>query len=167
MIARYEKIPVWQTALSAAVSLALATVMLSRPLTGKAPSAAGGAEFDITTTINAEGRYVDSIDLPFITDERVIGTWRSVAFVDSPAKFDPAKTRDDLYLKGLSFMPDGSTDRAFRWTKDYVLHRGDKTAARYDLVTLSSGTYMFLEWKSGDYTIRHKQPKFYVLRKTS
>lgn len=167
MIAKYEKSPVWQTVFSAAVCLTLATMLLSRPLTGQAPMTAGGADSRITTTTNAQGRYEDSIDLPFVTDERVLGTWRSVAFVDSPEKFNPAKTKDNLYLKELSFRPDGTTNHAFRWTKDYVLHRGDKTAARYDLVTLDSGTYMFLEWKSGDYTIRHMQPKFYVLRKTS
>lgn len=169
MIAKYEKIPVWQTVLSAGVCLALATVLLSRPLTGKAfPASAGGEEaVQIVTTTNAKGHLEDSVDLPFVLDQRVIGTWRSVAFVESPDKFDPSRQVDNLYLKELAFHTDGSTNLAFNWTKDYVLHRSDKTAARYDLVTLSSGTYMFLEWKSGDYTIRHKQPKFYVLRKTS
>jgi hypothetical protein len=32
---------------------------------------------------------------------------------------------------------------------------------------MEGSTYMFFEWKSGDYTIRHRKPSYYVLKKVS
>ena len=46
-----------------------------------------------------------------------------------------------------------------------MIHRGDKTAAKYEIKKIGDNEYLFLEWKSGDYTIRHMKPKYYVLKK--
>jgi hypothetical protein len=50
-------------------------------------------------------------------------------------------------------------------TKGLVLSSSLKTASRYILKELDGSTYMFFEWKSGDYTLRGMKPKYYVLKK--
>ena len=113
-------------------------------------------------------RIVDNIDLPFVNDPAVIGKWTSVDFVKEPSLFTVgAKNfKGDLYLKELTFLPDGKTAKSWwTWTKGVVMHSGDKTASAYEIKEISGRKYMFFEWKSGDYTILHQKPKYYVLKK--
>ena len=127
-------------------------------------------------TAELDGRLVDNIDLPFDGDPAVLGEWRSVDFVAEPGDFVPGAKRfgGELYLGGFNFFHGGAMGVLpnapasapwFRWTKGVVTHRGDKTASRYLIKELKGATYMFFEWKSGDYTIRHRAPEYYVLKK--
>jgi bla regulator protein BlaR1 len=127
-------------------------------------------------TTEENGRLVDDINLPFADDPAVIGEWRSVDFVMDPAAFTPGakKFRGELYLGGFKFFAGGkmavlpnAPDSApwFNWTKGIVTHNGDRTASRYTLKRLKGETYMFFEWKSGDYSLRHQKPRYYVLKK--
>lgn len=112
----------------------------------------------------------DKIDLPFVNDPGVIGNWTSVDFVETPEKFSAGRRawQGDLFLKELVFLPDGKSPNGWlTWTKGAVLHHGDKTASRYEIRKIGGAEYMFFEWKSGDYTIRHRPPQYYVLKKTS
>ena len=113
----------------------------------------------------------DNINLPFVDDPQVIGEWESVDFVADPADFNPAQTRwqGKLYLTGLSFLQGGKTGQPWwTWTKGVVIHRGDKTASRYEIRELNGKSYLFFEWKSGDVTISGMKPHYYVLaRKVS
>jgi len=122
---------------------------------------------DAAITTITKGPIVDKIDLPFVNDPAVIGTWKSVDFVDMPSQFNPGKKNfeGDLYLKDLTFLGDGKTRGVWTWTKGVVIHSGDKTAAKYEIKKIGDKEYLFLEWKSGDYTIRHMKPKYYVLKK--
>jgi bla regulator protein BlaR1 len=132
-------------------------------------------EIKINTT-EVNGRLVDDINLPFADDPAVLGTWLSVDFVAEPEDFTPGikQFQDDLYLGGFTFLPKGAMGVIpfapksapwFRWTKGVVTHNGDKTASRYILKDIKGVKYMFFEWKSGDYTIRHQKPQYYVLKK--
>ena len=128
------------------------------------------ADIPPTSTINEQGRIVDKIDYPFVNDPQVIGTWKSVDFVDEMNQFNPVRKswKGDLYLKELVLLPDGKTFKPWwTWTKGLVFHSGDKTASKYLLKETGGSTYMFFEWKSGDYTIRHEKPAYYVLKKAS
>jgi len=110
----------------------------------------------------------DKIDLPFVNDKEALGTWTSVDFVENKADFNPAKKswQGGLYLKELVFLPDGKSPNGWlTWTKGAVLHHGDKTASAYEIKEIGGAKYMFFEWKSGDYTIRHRKPQYYVLKK--
>jgi bla regulator protein BlaR1 len=112
----------------------------------------------------------DNINLPFVNDTDVLGNWQSVDFVETPEAFNPHKkfVRDELFLKELVFLPNGkSLDGWQTWTKGVVIHRNNKTASRYTIKDIAGGKYMFFEWKSGDYTIRHRKPQYYVLKKIS
>ena len=115
-----------------------------------------------------ERRQVDNIVLPFIDDPEVIGTWESVDFVDKISDFNPHNRRfkGQLYLKELSFLENGKTAMPFwTWTKGKVIHSDDKTAADYFILKIDGESYLFFEWKSGDYVIRHMKPSYYVLKK--
>ncbi|MBU2530426.1 MAG: hypothetical protein KKD35_05245 [Elusimicrobia bacterium] len=116
----------------------------------------------------SEKRTVDNIDLPFINDPAVIGKWITVDFVKEPSlfKIGVKSFKGDLYLKELTFLPDGKTTKSWwTWTKGVLIHSGDKTASVYKIKEINKNEYMFLEWKSGDYTIRHKKPEYYILKK--
>jgi beta-lactamase regulating signal transducer with metallopeptidase domain len=131
------------------------------------------ADIPETSYINEEGHIVDKIDYPFVNDPQLIGTWKSVDFVGEMEEFEPGQTQwgggeGDLYLKGLIFKPDGKTFKPWwTWTKGLIFHSGDKTASKYVIKKIEGSTYMFYEWKSGDYTIRHRKPAYYVLKKVS
>jgi beta-lactamase regulating signal transducer with metallopeptidase domain len=123
-----------------------------------------------TSTINDQGRIVDKIDWPFVNDSRLIGTWKSVDFVREMEQFRAGEKqwKGDLYLKELIFLPNGETFKPWwTWTKGLVFHSGSKTASKYNIKDIEDATYMFFEWKSGDYTIRHMKPFYYVLKKVS
>jgi len=132
-------------------------------------------EVKINTT-EIDGRLVDDINLPFVNDPAVLGEWYSVDFVREPEDFVPAykSFQGDLYLGGFKFRPEGAMAVMpfapggapwFRWTKGIVTHSGDRTAARYIIREIKGATYMFFEWKSGDYTRSHMKPQYYVLKK--
>lgn len=122
-----------------------------------------------TTEVN--GRLVDDTALPFVDDPAVIGEWHSVDFVREPGDFVPGarKFRGELYLESLTFLPGGRTAVPwFGWTRGVVMHLGgDHTASRYIIKEMNGAVYMFFEWKSGDYIIRHKKPEYYVLKKAA
>jgi bla regulator protein BlaR1 len=116
-----------------------------------------------------KGRIVDEIDYPFVNDPELIGKWMSVDFVKEIDDFNPnAKHyRGRQYLKELLILENGRTASpwTWTWTKGLIIHPADKTAAKYHIKEIDGSTYMFFEWKSGDYTIRRIKPKYYVLRK--
>jgi bla regulator protein BlaR1 len=131
------------------------------------------ADIPPTSYINEEGRIVDKTDWPFVNDPQLIGTWESVDFVGEMEGFKAGEKQwkgrgGELYLKGLIFKPNGKTFKPWwTWTKGLVFHSGDKTASKYTIKHIEGSTYMFYEWKSGDYTIRHRKPAYYVLKKVS
>lgn len=138
------------------------------PSTNKVSSTERPSFIPATSVIEPDGRIVDKIDLPFVNDPAVLGTWKSVDLVTEPDQFKPGQRhwKDDLFLKGLSFLPDGKTGVPwYYWTKGTVCHPGDKTASAYTLKDIDGTTYMFFEWKSGDYVLRHAKPIYYVLKK--
>lgn len=103
----------------------------------------------------------------FEPDERVPGRWVAVDFVRNIDDFAPNERywKDDLYLKGLTFHKNGTTSGPWTWTQNVLIHPGDHTSARYVIKEIQGGTYLFMEWISGDVTIRREQPWYYVLKK--
>lgn len=123
-------------------------------------------------------RTTDNIDYPFVDDQRVIGKWQSVDFVESIGKFDPDKRAfpdDDFYLSEFAFIKGGDMLIGFEggklapasptWTRGLILDKQDRTASKYEIKEIEGQTYMFFEWKSGDYRFRGLAPKYYVMRK--
>lgn len=121
--------------------------------------------FNKTKAVN-----IDKIDYSFVNDPNIIGRWQSVDFVTNIEDFkvDNKNFNGDLFLKELNFTTDGKVSKTvFTWTKDHILNPADKTDSKYVIKDIEGSTYMFFEWKSGDYTLRGRKPDYYVLKKVS
>lgn len=112
----------------------------------------------------------DNIDMPFVCDDRVIGKWRSVGFVDKIENFSPDEHRDDLYLEAIEFYPDGKAIQKYmdcewqdRWTDGLLLSLHRTTAAAYEIREINGTEYLFVEWKMGNYIYGGMKPDIYVL----
>jgi uncharacterized membrane protein len=122
-------------------------------------------------------RIEDNIDAPFADDPEVVGKWTSVDFVDSIDEFNPTVKRwmgGELFLHELVFYANGKLTAknekvkrgyTLKWTKGIIISSHEKTASKYHIKEIDGEKYMFYEWKSGDYTIRHQKPSYYVLKK--
>ena len=55
----------------------------------------------------------DNIDLPFVSDEKLIGKWESVAFVSEKEDFSPKNKHYDLYLRTIEVFPDGRSIQTY------------------------------------------------------
>ncbi len=136
--------------------------------------------------LSTENRIVDKIDYPFINDEDFIGKWEVVDFVGNIENFTPGikSWRGGDYLKSITVLPDGKMKHPIAtevgesdipegpvawltWTKGYIIHHGNTTASAYTIKAIDGETYMFQEWKSGDYTIRGQKPLYYVYKKAN
>lgn len=113
---------------------------------------------------------VDKIDYAFVKDSNIVGEWKSLDFVKNIEEFkvNTKQFTGDLYVKDISFTEDGKVPRTvFTWTKDHIINDVDKTDSSYVIKDIDGTTYMFFQWKSGDYTIRGMEPYYYVLQKVS
>ena len=119
----------------------------------------------------------DNINLSFVPDDRVIGTWTAVDYVENPDWFDPARHREqDLFYSNLVFRERGICYRSLnninggrtmmlKYTKGYVINREERTAEMYEIRTINGSMYLLVEHKSGDYIYGGRNPYVYVYRK--
>lgn len=123
----------------------------------------------------------DNIDYEFVNNPEMLGIWKSVDFVNRMDDFEPGKQQyqDDLevglFVKELNiqengeiafkFIDDTTSSKVPSWTGDLILNHKSKTASKCTIKEIDGETYMFFEWKSGDYRNRGMKPKYYVLQK--
>ncbi len=122
--------------------------------------------------VPADARWEDDTDLPFVADDAVLGRWVVRDYCHAPEQFRPERQNRplvDLHLRALDFAPDGtvvqetkSGSRPLRWTRGTLLCPAAKTAPAYAIRTIEGKEYLFVEWKSGDYT-RSGKISWYVL----
>lgn len=108
----------------------------------------------------------DNIDLPFVGDEKVLGTWQNIDWVkvNEYNDYKPKISRKKYWLQKLTFLPNGNcianynngTSKPTHWTKDYILSKEMRVASKYEIKTFYGEDYLFLEWKSGDYVYAGK-----------
>jgi len=124
-------------------------------------------------------RIFDNTDLPFILDEEVLGKWNVCDFVPHIEMHNPDKpnwSMEDVYWKIVEFRSDGSCTIVYgngkryespsvTWTKGYVHSHMTKCAERYVIRRKKGCDYLFIQWKSGDYTFGKREPKYYVFRR--
>lgn len=128
-----------------------------------------------------ESKIEDKIDYPFINDSEAVGKWEVVDFVEKIDNFKPGEKqwKGDDFLRSMTVLQDGkmapfeikgresnakSPLTCVTWTKGYILDSQDKTASQYTIKEINGTKYMFMEWKSGDYTLRGMIPWYYVLK---
>jgi hypothetical protein len=117
---------------------------------------------------------VDHPDKTFVNDPEVIGTWGVVDFVDDYTGYDPDDPQwpDANTWSGLKFEADGVLQEQYnggnwysgrKWTKGIVI--GESQASEYVIQNHPQGSYLFVQWKSGDYSARGRKPSYYVFKK--
>lgn len=122
-------------------------------------------------------RY-DDTDMPYVADLRVMGLWRSCAFVYDKKDFSPErKNTGELFWQTLRLCEDGEVHSSFsnksvissrnmqEWTKGYILRKWTKSALSYELRRISGAEYLFVEWKSGDYIYGGMDTNYYVFER--
>lgn len=114
------------------------------------------------------------IDLPFVSDEKIIGKWTAHGFCLTKEQFTTEKEPlEDLYWKNVEFLPDGHCisdyadwhiegDELQTWTKGYLLRKWNSCACAYELKTVDGIDYLIIEWKSGDYRWGGFDTNYYV-----
>lgn len=122
-------------------------------------------------------RIEDKLDYPFVDDPQLLGTWEAVDAVDTIDDFETGIINwpQDLYLRQVNVAANGAlsqltadgsnSEGSLTWTSGLILDEQHKTASKYEIKDLKGDTYLFLEWKNGDYSFRGMQPKYYVLKK--
>ena len=112
-----------------------------------------------------------SLSVSPLESEKIVGQWVAIDFVRDIADFEPDRQhfRDELYLSNLIFEEDGDITGKpwWNWVDGVLIHSGDDTASHYYIKEIDDVEYMFLEWKSGDYSIRGMEPKFYVFERNT
>ena len=116
----------------------------------------------------------DNIDLPFADDRDILGIWEVKGLCRNIEAFDPSKApRADLFFKQIVFKENGEVISVYgdktisgahmqTWTKGFVLRKWNHTACAYQLCQIDGVEYLFVEWKSGDYTYGGLEPQYYV-----
>ncbi len=119
----------------------------------------------------------DDTNIDFILDEKLVGFWHAVDFVHNILEFNPnhVQFRGELYLQKMSFWPDGNVHinylgndfvKQTRFTKDYIIDFClPNTLSKYIINEIDGRTYLFIEWKSGDYVYGGVVNGYYVLLK--
>ena len=121
-----------------------------------------------------DGRIYDSMDYNFIPDTEAIGTWNAVDFVQNIDDFKAGQTQwgdTNFFWLSIAFSDGGKATSTFdggavvtnKWTKGYII-QGDVIPA-YTIKNIDGSYYMFIQWKSGDYSIRGMKPCYYVFKK--
>jgi len=112
---------------------------------------------------------VSAVQRTFVNEPELVGKWVSVDLVKDANEFKPGQRqwRGDLFLKDIEFNPDGTTTLGWNWTKGWITDGGSDVKAQYEIRDFNGTAYLFLPWLSGDVTIRHQKPEYYVLRKVS
>lgn len=118
----------------------------------------------------------DNTNIPFVTDERVIGFWDCVDYVHNFDEFEVGKKfwSEDLLLTKYVFENDGklfvgynNNDMLYpiNWSKGVVINKRVNTVSEYTIKEINDETIMFVEWKSGDYTFGGEVYGYYVFKK--
>lgn len=129
---------------------------------------------------------VDEIPNIPADDKNVVGSWSVCDLVRSTDSFDPQNMcsfipYDALYWRNAEFLSDGAmintfknyeeteshTDPAhiWRWINGYVICNPRNTASKYIIQKHNDIEYLFIQWKSGDYSFGGEEPFWYVFKR--
>lgn len=117
----------------------------------------------------------DNVDYTFEIDEDVIGTYEAISYVDDIDLNFKLTNKETLYLNKIIFIKDGTliyetidgkVINDLHWTKGRVIDNVyDFTSSMYKIIHKDDQTYLFFEWKNGDYIYGKRKPKYYVFLK--
>ena len=103
-----------------------------------------------------------------LPNESPHGSWTTVDFVENIEDFDPYRRQHQgrFAFTYLSFYRRGRTSSfLYRWGDGQIFYVKNKMKGKYCIKQIGSRKYLFMEWISGDVTIRGQKPWYYVLMK--
>ena len=123
-----------------------------------------------------EIRKKDNIDLPFISDDEILGKWTVHDFyVNKPKDYDPAEinwNKDDLFCLSFEFLPGGECihttkqhESRLKWTKGFIINKSSITASAYEIKHINGKDYLITEWKTGDYQFGDGRIYYYIYKR--
>ena len=119
-------------------------------------------------------------------DSSVLGKWNVCDLVRPAKSFDPHNLcsvlpYEALYWRTAEFLEGGGMRNSFRnrddgsfhtdaphiwrWMTGYVICNPRSTAAKYMIRRIENTDYLFVQWKSGDYSFGGDEPYWYVFRR--
>nr|WP_307989392.1 hypothetical protein [uncultured Niameybacter sp.] len=120
----------------------------------------------------------DDINIDFEDNEAMKGNWVSVDLVYEIEQFNPDKPQnsEEIWMLGMELQEKGKVITAIKgvepggnegiyWSKDVIVNKWDQTVSKCTIKEIEGSTYMFYEWKSGDYIFDGAKPLYYVLKK--
>lgn len=123
-----------------------------------------------------EIRKKDNIDLPFISDDEILGKWTVHDFyVNKPENYNPAdirRNKDDLFCISFEFLTDGECihttkqhESRLKWTKGFIINKNSITASAYEIKHINGEDYLITEWKTGDYQFGGGRIYYYIYKR--
>jgi len=120
-------------------------------------------------------KKVEDVNIPFVEDKKVVGKWKSIAYVDNIDDFEKQNYDKNLplWLKSVEFFEEGKAERKYfndiswddRWTKGKLLDRTKSIVSNYQIKIINKKEYLFLEWKMGNYVYGGMPPTYYVFER--
>lgn len=130
-------------------------------------------------------RIKDPIPQAPADDSRVIGTWEVCDLLRSPKDFVPGQPNpgfphDALFWRRAQFLEGGGMCNTFRsmgeepytdgpevwrWVTGNVICNSMSTVSMYRFQQHGDTEYLFIQWKSGDYTFGGQEPYWYVFQR--
>ncbi len=116
----------------------------------------------------------DDINIPFVFDEKVLGKWKSVDYLEKIEDFNGENPDSkDLWLKTIEFFEDGKVVRTYfngkqwhdKWSKGKLIDLTKNVVSNYILKTINGEDFMIMEWKMGNYIYAGMDPEYYVFKK--
>lgn len=128
----------------------------------------------------------DKIPTAPSTDINVIGKWDVCDLVRSPTDFNPQNMYSfvpptALFWRSAEFIKGGQMINTFktyeekeshtdapnvwRWVNEYAICNPRQTASKYIIKIIEHTKYLFVEWKSGDYSFGGETPFWYVFKR--
>lgn len=117
----------------------------------------------------------DDVDIPFVQDENLVGVWNVIDYISISdiQNYIPKQSERNLFVQKFIVTKNGECIREDSqqnllkqyWTKGYILNKHIKTASAYTIREIENEQYLFMEWKSGDYTFAGKVTGAYVFKK--
>lgn len=137
----------------------------------------GKAAMQIKVTQDGERIFETLSNYVVVPDEAVLGKWEVADYVRNIEDFVPGTQswngELDYYI-GNEFVDNGKMIASYSWgyvvndwTAGYIVDSEMKVVPSYTVETIEGEDYLFIQWKSGDYSIRGETPYYYVFKRTA
>ena len=122
-----------------------------------------------------EIRHKDDIALPFVLDEKALGSWSVIDFISIQDKenYMPREKEHKGIFNSISLLANGDCFKEFAngnivknsWTAGYIISAEQSLASNFIIKEIDGESYLIMDWKSGDYVYGGEIFGCYVFKK--